>query len=250
VTDAAIVMSVISAPDARDVYAWPTPPVYYTNSIEDGVRGLRIAYSPRLGYVRRVDPEVEAAVAKAARAFEGLGAKVEQADPDIGGDPVPIWNTLWWSTMDVTLAVFGDRARQLADPGLPAGAAQGAGTSAADYMRAQLKRAELHNIFVRFHERYDLLLTPSLPLPAFEAGHLVPPDGTWGSAWSDWAPFSYPFNLTQQPAASVPCGFTKAGLPIGLQIVGPIGADDKVLRAARAYETTAPFAMLAAPRQA
>ena len=83
---------------------------------------------------------------------------------------------------------------------------------------------------MRFHQTYDLLLTPSLPLPAFEVGHLVPPSGEWGTAWCDWAPFSYPFNLTQQPAASVPCGFTSQGLPIGLQIVGPIGADDRVLQ--------------------
>jgi aspartyl-tRNA(Asn)/glutamyl-tRNA(Gln) amidotransferase subunit A len=167
----------------------------------------------------------------------------------MGGDPIPAWNTIWWSSMALALQAFGDRAAQLADPGLLAGAGEGAGTLATDYMRAQLKRAELHNVFVRFHQTYDLLLTPSLPLPAFEVGHLVPPSGEWGTAWCDWAPFSYPFNLTQQPAASVPCGLTSQGLPIGLQIVGPIGADDRVLRASRAFETAAPFAMLDAPRQ-
>jgi aspartyl-tRNA(Asn)/glutamyl-tRNA(Gln) amidotransferase subunit A len=249
VADAAIVMSVISAPDARDVYAWISPPTYYSKGLDDGVRGMRIAYSPRLGYARRVDPEIEATVAKAARTFESLGAKVEQVDPDLGGDPIDAWNTIWWSSMALTLQAFGDRASQLADPGLLAGAAQGVGTLATDYMRAQLKRAQLHNVFVRFHETYDLLLTPSLPLPAFEVGHLVPPSGEWGTAWCDWAPFSYPFNLTQQPAASVPCGFTSQGLPIGLQIVGPVGADDRVLRASRAFETAAPFKMLDAPRQ-
>ena len=116
-------------------------------------------------------------------------------------------------------------------------------------MRAQVRRADLHNAFVRFHATYDLLLTPTLPLPAFEVGNLVPRSGDWGTAWSDWAPYSYPFNLTQQPAASVPIGFTKQGLPIGLQIVGPVGADEVVLRAARAFETSAPFTMLEAPRQ-
>jgi aspartyl-tRNA(Asn)/glutamyl-tRNA(Gln) amidotransferase subunit A len=249
VTDAAIVMSIISQPDVRDVYAWPSPPTYYRHGLDDGVRGMRIAYSPRLGYARRVDPEIEAAVAKAARTFESLGAKLVEADPDLGGDPIGTWNTIWWSSMALTLQAFGDRPPQLADPGLLAGAAQGVATLATDYMRAQLQRAELHNKFVRFHETYDLLLTPSLPLPAFEAGHLVPPSGDWGTAWCDWAPFSYPFNLTQQPAASLPCGFTSQGLPIGLQIVGPVGGDDRVLRAARAYEATAPFAMLDAPRQ-
>ena len=106
----------------------------------------------------------------------------------------------------------------------------------------------MHNAFVRFHERYDLLITPTVPLPAFEAGALVPPSGDWGGAWTDWSPFSYPFNLTTQPAASVPCGLTAAGLPIGLQVVGPIGADALVLRAARALEEAAPFPTLEAPR--
>jgi aspartyl-tRNA(Asn)/glutamyl-tRNA(Gln) amidotransferase subunit A len=87
-----------------------------------------------------------------------------------------------------------------------------------------------------------------MPLPAFEVGHLMPPSGGWGTAWTDWAPFSYPFNLTQQPAASVPCGLTADGLPIGLQIVGAIGADALVLRASRAYEAAHPFPMLEAPR--
>ena len=73
----------------------------------------------------------------------------------------------------------------------------------------------------RFHEKYDLLLTPQMPIPALEAGRVTPPDGSYGDDWIGWSPFTYPFNLTQQPAASVPCGFTSDGLPIGLQIVGP-----------------------------
>ncbi len=91
-----------------------------------------------------------------------------------------------------------------------------------------------------FHQNYDLLLTPSLPIPAFEAGLEVPP-GSGMERWPDWTPFSYPFNLTRQPAASVPCGLTSEGLPAGLQIVGPSYADALVLRAARAYERCEPF---------
>ena len=128
-------------------------------------------------------------------------------------------------------------------------AALGPKTTAIEHIRAQLRRAELHNVFAKFHERFDLLLTPAMPLPAFEAGHLVPPSGGWGKAWTDWAPFSYPFNLTQQPAASIPCGLTGDGLPVGLQIVGPIGADALVLRASRAFEAAHPFPKLDAPRQ-
>ena len=91
-----------------------------------------------------------------------------------------------------------------------------------------------------FHQQYDLLLTPTLPLAAFEAGREVS-DVLKEKRWTDWSPFSYPFNLTQQPAASIPCGFTKAGLPVGLHIVGPRYQDALVLRAARAFETVRPI---------
>ncbi len=99
----------------------------------------------------------------------------------------------------------------------------------------------------RFHERFDILLTPTLPIPAFDAGSEFPRTGPF-ARWRDWTPFTYPFNLTQQPAASVPCGFTSDGLPIGLQIVGGRYADAMVLRAARAFESVRPFPMPDAPR--
>ena len=248
VADTALAMSVISAPDTRDVYGWISPAPDFAAGLEDGVRGLRIAYSPKLGFAARVHPEVASAVAAAARKFADLGAMVEEADPGIS-DPIDAWNTLWWSSMAYQLAPFADRVEALGDPGLVAGAAHGATISATDLLRAQVQRAELHNTFARFHERFDLLLTPALPLPAFEVGDLVPASGEWGTAWTDWAPFSYPFNLTQQPAAAIPCGLTSGGLPVALQIVGPIGADALVLRASRAFEAAQPFATLDAPRQ-
>jgi len=95
----------------------------------------------------------------------------------------------------------------------------------------------------KFHERYDLLVTPTLAVTAFEAGRNTPADGAWGEDWEGWTPFTYPFNLSMQPASSCPAGFSKAGLPIGLQIVGPLGADALVLRASRAFESARPFKM-------
>jgi aspartyl-tRNA(Asn)/glutamyl-tRNA(Gln) amidotransferase subunit A len=248
VADAALMLSVIATPDARDPYAWISPAPDFREGLDAGVRGLRIAHSPRLGYASRVHPEVERAVAAAARTLESLGAAVEEADPDIGGDPIATWNTFWWPAMHYQLQAYGDRWRELSDPGLVAAASRSHAVSVAGHLRAQLQRVELHNAFARFHERYDLLITPTLPLPAFEVGELVPPSGEWGNQWCDWSPFSYPFNLTTQPAASVPCGLTTAGLPIGLQIVGAIGADALVLRAARAFEAAQPFPTLDAPR--
>ena len=100
----------------------------------------------------------------------------------------------------------------------------------------------------RFHEKYDLLLTPQMPIPALEAGRVTPADGSYGENWINWSSYTYPFNLTQQPAASVPCGFSSDGLPIGLQIVGPARRDHLVLRAARAFESARPFASSSTPR--
>jgi aspartyl-tRNA(Asn)/glutamyl-tRNA(Gln) amidotransferase subunit A len=191
---------------------------------------------------------VEAAIAAAAKTFESLGAIVEEDDPDIGGDPITLWDAFWWPSMRYTFESLDARWREQADSALVSAVDSRHPVSVSDHLRAQLQRADIHNAFVRFHQRYDLLITPSVPLPAFEAGALVPPSGEWGRAWTDWSPFSYPFNLTTQPAASVPCGLSAAGLPIGLQVVGPIGGDAMVLRAARALEEAVPFRTLDAPR--
>jgi aspartyl-tRNA(Asn)/glutamyl-tRNA(Gln) amidotransferase subunit A len=250
VADAALMLTIIAAPDARDVYAWIDPAPDYRAGLEDGVAGLTIAYSPKLGGAAEVDAEVADLVAAAAKTFQTLGARVELADPDLGEDAIAAWNAIWWPGMAYQLAAFQDRPASLCDPALLAGANQGRLVPAGELIRAALTRAKLHETLARFHQSYDLLLTPTLPLAAFAVGQLLPPGGRWGEAWTDWAPFSYPFNLTQQPAASVPCGLTRSGLPVGLQLVGAIGADALVLRASRAFEAVRPFPMLEAPRQA
>jgi len=249
VGDAALLLTIIAAPDARDVYAWIDRAPDYRAGLEDGVAGLKIALSLKLGSVARIEADVAERVAEAAKLFEGLGAHVELADPDIGADAIAAWNAMWWPGMAYQLAPFAGRPAVVSDPGLVAAAELGARIPATELIAASLKRAELHQRMARFHARYDLLLTPTLPLPAFEVGHLLPPAGDWGAQWTDWAPFSYPFNLTQQPAASLPCGLTARGLPVGLQLVGAIGRDDLVLRASRAFEAVSPFLMLEAPRQ-
>ena len=127
-----------------------------------------------------------------------------------------------------TLAALRDIARQ------------GAGYTAVDYLDAEEQRASLSERLASFFEQYDLLLTPTIPIPPFEAGREVPV-GWPHKRWMSWTPFTYPFNLTQQPAASVPCGFTPGGLPIGLQLVGAKYADDVVLRAAHAYQVARPL---------
>ena len=115
----------------------------------------------------------------------------------------------------------------------------GARVAGADFVAADLARTNLGRVMAEFHQKYDLLLTPMMPVTALPVGHDMH-EGAGERNWIDWSPFSYPFNMTRQPACSIPCGITSAGLPIGLQIVGPLYADNRVLRAARAFEATQP----------
>ena len=246
VTDAALMLGVVGGPDARDTTAWNTPAPDFRAGLEDGVRGLRVAWSPRLGYVDKIDAEAEAAAAKAAQVFATLGATVEQVDPDVG-DPMAVLRAIWFGVSATIVDAVPAAQREQMDPDFRRLAEQGRGYSLADYLSAHNRRAQLAETMRRFHERYDLLLTPQMPLPAFEVGHTSPPDGRFGNDWINWSPYTYPFNLTQQPAASVPCGFSSDGLPLALQIVGPPRNDALVLRAARAYEREHPFKTLAAP---
>jgi aspartyl-tRNA(Asn)/glutamyl-tRNA(Gln) amidotransferase subunit A len=237
VTDAALMLTVLSAPDHRDSYALPPEDTDWREGIEGGVRGWRIAYSPRLGYAK-VDPEIAAAVGEAAQQFETLGAVVEEVGA-IFPSPREALFTLWAAGAAKLLEAYPADKRALVDPGLVATAAEGERISAVDYLGADLVRTALGQQMAAFHQKYDLLLTPMMPIPALPVSQDLNDPAT-ERHWIDWSPFSYPFNMTRQPAASIPCGLTGTGLPIGLQIVGPLYADARVLRAARAFETTQP----------
>ena len=238
VADAALLLTVIAEPDARDAYGLPYDGGDYSQGLDDGVEGLRIAYSPSLGG-HQVDPEVAALVAKAAWSFAELGATVEIAEPDLSGADA-VFRCLWYAGAANLMRRFDAEARQQMDPGFREIAAEGAGYALLDYLGAVSRREALTVAANRFHGDYDLLLTPSLPMTAFEAGLEVPKDSGM-ERWPDWTPFSHPFNLTQQPAASLPCGLTSKGLPVGLQIVGPRYGDALVLRASRAFEAAHPW---------
>jgi aspartyl-tRNA(Asn)/glutamyl-tRNA(Gln) amidotransferase subunit A len=240
VRDAALMLNVLKQPDARDWTSLPPDPSDVLDGLELGVRGLRIAYSPALGFAQGVvDPEVAAAVARAARELEAMGAIVEAVDPGFD-DPLDITTGLWfvgawtiWNTLDAA-------QQAVADPDFKAEALLGAEYSALDVQRLNLRRGALGSLMRQFMQRHDLLLTPAVAIPAFDArpaGQMtLTPQSMLG-----WTPFSYPFNLTQQPACSIPCGLTSGGLPIGLQFVGPMFGDALVLRAARAWERAHPI---------
>ncbi|NIR31600.1 MAG: amidase [Gammaproteobacteria bacterium] len=240
VSDAALVLTVIAAPDARDWHALPYDGRDYRIGLEDGVRRLRIAYSPELGYAR-VDPEVRSVVDAAVEVCRDLGAQVEQVDPGFD-DPLDCFVKHWLAGAANLTRTFDERKLNMLEAGLAQFARAGAALSLMDYLDAINRRGALGQAMNTFHERYDLLLTPALPCAAFPAEQQVY-DPANQEHWFDWTPFTFPFNLTQQPAASVPCGLTAAGLPVGLQIVGPRYADALVLRASRAFESARPFPM-------
>jgi aspartyl-tRNA(Asn)/glutamyl-tRNA(Gln) amidotransferase subunit A len=239
VRDAALMMNAIKRPDARDWTSLPPDATDYTVGLDDGVRGLRIVYSPALGYAKNVHPQVAVAVDAAARQFEALGARVEQGDPGIE-DPLEITTGLWFVGAWTLWNTLTPEQQVQTDPDFRAEALLGEKFTALTVQRLNLRRGELGSRMRQFMQRWDLLLTPSVAVPAFDAlpaGHSpMDPRTMLG-----WTPFSYPFNLTQQPACTIPCGLTSDGLPIGLQIVGPMFGDALVLRAARAYESARPI---------
>jgi aspartyl-tRNA(Asn)/glutamyl-tRNA(Gln) amidotransferase subunit A len=148
---------------------------------------------------------------------------------------------MWWPVMTGLADALPPARRAEMDPDLLAVAERGKRFTVGDYASAYSARADLHNVMLDFHKRYDLLLTPTMPLTAIKAGRVMPDDIDYGDDWLNWSPYTYPFNLTQQPAASVPCGLASNGLPMGAQIVGEPRADALVLRAARAIEAELPM---------
>jgi aspartyl-tRNA(Asn)/glutamyl-tRNA(Gln) amidotransferase subunit A len=239
VRDAALMLQVMAGPDDRDPLSFPLGATDYLTNLDAGIRGLRVAWSPTLGYAR-VAPAVAAVAAQAARRFEALGCHVEQVE-HVFDDPDPIWATLFYAgvagRLESALAEWGERM----DPGLREVVLAGRRISGPEVVRAGLARGAFWQEVRRFFLTYDLLLTPTLAHPPFAAGEERPADAPPGSRLA-WVAFTYPFNLTGQPAATLPCGVTPEGLPVGLQIIGRRLADDTVLRAAAACEALAPWA--------
>jgi aspartyl-tRNA(Asn)/glutamyl-tRNA(Gln) amidotransferase subunit A len=241
VADAALVMQVCTGPDERDPYSLPRDGVDYVRAIRGGVKGLRVAYAEDLGNLIAVDPEVRQAAARAARAFRELGCRVEVVAPR-WPSPADCWFEIFCGGIATRLLPYRDRKDDI-EPGLLAIIGATAANAPSRFVQAWFDRLAWWQHPRAFFERYDLLLTPTTSVAAFEVGRLNPagwPQHTW--SWFPWASFSYPFNFTGQPATTVPAGFTPGGLPVGLQIVGRRFADLTVLQAARAFETARPWA--------
>jgi len=241
VADAALMLQVAAGPDERDQTSLPAAPVDYVKALAGGVKGLRVAWSADLGFADAVDPEVRDLCAKGASAFREIGCRVEAVDP---GWPSPLdcWSQLFGGGIATRLAPYLDRKSEI-DPGLYRIIETTLKNPPTKYVQAWFDRLAWWEHPRRLFEKYDLLLTPTIACPPFAigldnpteiAGKSVPPYA--------WIPFTFPFNMTGQPAASVPCGFTKDGLPVGLQIVGRRFDDATVLRASAAFERVRPWA--------
>jgi aspartyl-tRNA(Asn)/glutamyl-tRNA(Gln) amidotransferase subunit A len=241
VRDAALMLQAIAGPHARDLSSLPLDGTDYLAQLGQGVQGLRLAWTPDWGYAA-VDPEVRRIAEAGARRFAEAGCRVEDANPGFQSPERP-FHVLFSGSI---AARFGEKLpewRDRFDPGLVWMIEQGMAWSAADFVNAANWRRTLSDAFVKFFARHDLLLTPTLAAPPLPMGvNYYEEIGGRRVAPSGWFAFTYPLNMTGYPAASVPCGWTADGLPVGLQIIGPRFADALVLRAAAAFEAIAPWA--------
>jgi aspartyl-tRNA(Asn)/glutamyl-tRNA(Gln) amidotransferase subunit A len=234
VEDAALVLGLASRPDSRDSVALLADGTDYVSALRGGVKGWRIGLSTTLGFARKVDPEIVAAVKRAAQVFRDLGAEVEECNPGIE-DPIDAFLTLFHGGFRYASRNFDPTQKSLLSPALRA-ILDMPDVPLNAYLRAQEQSQTLARRMQAFHDEYDLLLTPTVAAPAFDANRTYPEEYEEFSNRRAWTPFCALFNMTQQPAISVPAGLTRAGLPIGLHIVGARGADGKVLRAAHTFE--------------
>ncbi len=243
VADAALYLDCTAGYHPADPYSLPRPGQSFLSRIDDLPDNLTIAFSPDLGYAR-VEPAVRACAREAAAAFEEMGHHVEpwtEGLPDTAEAWIPLICTDIYAQLSDVLAEH----RQELGRTLVAMVEKTRSLTVADIDRFQTLRLELNRRLDTLFERYDLLLTPAMPTEAFPAAGPPPAviDGEPVSQLGAVA-FTYPFNLSGHPAATVPAGMTSNGLPAGLQIVGPRHRDDRVLQAARAYEKARPWGRL------
>ena len=241
VRDAALMLDVMAGPHWGDGYSIPAPGVSFAQSVEGGVRGLKIAWSADLGYAT-VEPEVRAICERAARRFSEMGAEVEEAAPGFGNQETHLV-TLFGADILMAISELGsvDAVKDKLDPLMVPMLPVVTELKALDYARAMFAIQELKVKVGMFFQTYDLLLTPTL------AGPPLPVELEDPLSFLSWMPFTFPFNFTGQPAASVPAGWTEDGLPVGLQIVGRPYDEATVFRAAAAFEEVQPWAQRKPP---
>lgn len=238
VQDTALLFSVIAGFDRRDPFgvAGPVPDVL--GAAKTTVTNLRIAYSPTFGYARP-DPEVVKLTDNAARTFEELGCRVELVEKVFDSDPADLWTAEFYAGVGIRLRSFMENQRDLLDPAVADVLQPALSQDMRDYYTKVFARYALRDTVRTFFETYDLLISPVIPVTSLDAGKNIP-DVLTDRNLVSWVYYTYPFNLTGQPAASVCAGVAPDGMPVGLQIVGRSHCEDDVVRAAAAFERSQP----------
>jgi len=240
VADAARMLNAITRPDHRDWYALPPENVNYLDTLSRRVKGLRIAYSPTFAGAT-VTSEVADIVARSVAVFEGLGAHVEVVD-DVLAPLRPDFEDYWTAGFAAILRNVPKDRHDLLDPGFRALAERGLSVGLEGYYKGLAARVQLGEKMSRFFDNHDLLLTPTMPSTAPKADVVYHSEEF--DRWRDAVPFTVPFNLTGQPAASIPAGLDSLNLPVGLQIIGPKYAEFRILAVSAAFEAERPFPVI------
>jgi Asp-tRNA(Asn)/Glu-tRNA(Gln) amidotransferase A subunit family amidase len=240
VRDAALMMNIIAGDDGKDYTCFKTPVPDYVKLLDEKPEKMRIAWSPDLGYGVQVDHEVRTLTEAAAHIFEQMGHIVEEAHP-VTGVPFETWDVAISSRYYIPFGfVLQKHADEIMDYTRIAMEC-GRDIAGVEVAKAWLQIEKFRAVMTAFFDKYDLLLTPTTAVPAFPVGKQ---NRTLGRGIINWpfAPFTCMFNLTGNPGASIPCGFSSAGLPVGLQIVGKRGDDPRILQASAAFEEAQPWA--------
>ena len=243
VRDAAMLLQALAGYDARDPGAMRETPPDFITAVGQGATGLRMAWSTDLGYAA-VDPEVARMTAKGAKVFEELGCVVEDTDLSLE-HPMDGFLSIFCAGAYLSYGKVYEEHKDLLTDYVRENLALGKRTSGADYAKGLLAAHVMQSRIDDLMEKYDLLLTPTMSVPAFPVGQFPQTiDGRDVAPRWGYMPFTPVFNLTGQPAASVPCGFSEDGMPIGLHIVGRRGEEATVLRASAAFEEARPWSHL------
>ena len=238
VGDAALVLTAIGGYDPRDPFSISAAMPDLLGACRASVADLRIAYSTTLGYARP-DRDVAAIVASAARAFEDLGCAVDQVDNVFERDPADLWTAEFYAGVGTRLRSFVETQRDLLDPAVAEVLDAALSQDMRGYYEKVFERYAFRDKVRAFFETYDLLLSPVLPITSLDTGKNIP-DHLQDRNLVSWVYYTYPFNLTGQPAATVCAGIAGDGMPVGLQIVGRALGEYDLLRAAAAFERTKP----------
>jgi aspartyl-tRNA(Asn)/glutamyl-tRNA(Gln) amidotransferase subunit A len=238
VQDTALMFSVMARYDMRDPFCLRGAEHDWRDGIETGVSGLTVGILRRPGFDAPADADAEQAVERAAHLLADAGASVEEAAADLP-DPSVVFARVWGASLSRLVASTPTQLVHLLEPGILEVASVLGGMTAVEFMDAEALRAQLGHAMGRYHQRYDLLLCPTVPAgPPLADAPTAEPVHALSTAWAPW---TYLFNLSRQPTITVPMGARANGLPNAVQIAAAQYRDDLVLRAARAIEVAEPF---------